>query len=200
MHGKQKSHNSFIPHYKVEPRGLFTSFENKFIDTTFNQTVTNGGTVGYINMPPQGNSSSSRVADRCRLLSLDLRSFITLSTSATEDNFRFVIFQSVGLLPISTPPALTDVLEYTLPNSPIKYNATKLFHILYDSQHSLSIQGDSAAIVLHKEVNLSIKAINFVAGSIVAYSGQLYYLMIGTQATNFTTTSSTARLWFADTD
>jgi hypothetical protein len=199
-HRKVKSQKANSQKYGVEPRQLMTSFENKHVDTAINVSVTNGGNILSIAPPAQGLLSTNRVADRCRFLSLDWRMFFELGTNAVGENMRFIVFQSVGLLPVSTPPALTDILESVSPSSPIKYNADKLFRIIHDEQFSMSEQGDTALVVKHHKLKLSIPDINFVAGSIVQYSGQVYCLFLGIQPTIFTNVASVCRLWFADTD
>jgi hypothetical protein len=195
-----KSQRRREQNYRVEPRQISTTFENKYVDTAVSVAITNGGNIIGINPPAQGTLSNQRVADRCRFISCELRHFWTLGGAAIEENMRFIVFQSVGLLPVSTPPLLTDVLQTATPNSPIKYNADKLFRIIHDSQFSMSVQGDSAVIVKHQKLNLSIPTINFVAGSVVQYSGQIYFLYLGIQAVNFTNLTGVVRTWFADTD
>ena len=176
----------------LEPRGLNITSELKYVDTQIGGTVVNTGSWTKLNLPAQGTTSVTRVADRMRIRAIE--QIGTLSASAV-DYTRFIIVQTKGLF--TTPPTTVDLLSYVSPTSPIAYNAHNLYKIVLDELHGLVPGGDSQVICHKRNIKPLITEQRFVPGSSNVYDGQLYILYICT--TNATVTvNDWFRLWYED--
>lgn len=182
----------------LEPSLRVLRNEWKYKDTTFTPVADDIGFVGFFSTPAQGLGSNQRVADRIVIGDLDWMINYNLVNGAT-DLFRIIIFQSVGLEAQATPPAVVDILETPSPISPYKYNSNKQFHILCDVQRTLSKNGDSSIILIKERCKPVQSQLNFITASLNVYSGQLWYLIIGTQPLG-NVVNLHARCWFSDTD
>ncbi len=182
-----------------EPIPRRVPVELKCRDTTYQYTTNNTGTVGYYFLPSQGLSYNQRVADRIQFNRIDIRLRANLN-GGSEDVLRLLIFQTVGLYPVASPPSITDILQFASPQSPYNYNAGKLFHILCDHTFTLSDSGDSKIRALESNCGMSIKQVHFLSGTTEVYSGQLWYLTISNDTVNNIPISFIARVWYSDTD
>ncbi len=183
---------------RQEPRVQIHPEELKYSDGQTSPTFASAGAVAAINMPSQGVTSSTRVADRLRCAELDFKLSVKL-TSGTVDVIRFIVFQSTGLFPVVSPPSVSDVLQYSNVNSPYSYNVNQLFRIICDRTLTMSDNGDSQIQFLSDKCQLAIKQMLFVPGTTNVYSGQLWYLTIGTDATGQSSLLSW-RFWFSDSN
>lgn len=160
--------------------------------------VNSTGVTTQIDLPAQGVSYIQRIADRCHLSRLDIA--IDLHNNATniDDIFRLLVVQEIGQS--TGPPLGGALLQYNDTCSPLLYNAGKLFHILHDSVHPLSVNSTDQVKTLRFNLTPVIKNVQFVAGSTTPYSGQIYVYMVGTKSTNACFLNMHARLWFSDSD
>lgn len=183
-----KSYSSKI----LEPRGLNISSELKYSDTVVGGTVVNTGSWTKFNLPLQGTTSVTRVADRIRLRAIEQ---IGVLSTAALDYCRVIIIQTKGLF--TTPPATSDLLTYTSPTSPIAYNASNLYHVVIDELHTLVPGSDTQAISHKRDLNPVISEQRFVPGSSNVYDGQLYLLYICITNANVSV-DHRFRLWYED--
>lgn len=172
--------------------------EWKYRDTNTGCNFDTTGLVGAIGFPSQGLTATTRVADRMVLGNLDLNLYCPIVNGNT-DYIRLIIFQTIGYDPLAAPPTVAAVLESANVLSAYKYNSDKQFHIICDFKKLMTNVGNNRAIKLSKRCEPVIKSCNFLTGVADVYSGQLWYLAIGTQALG-NNSSLYMRVWFTDTD
>ncbi len=177
-----------------EENSIMLPNELKFVDTQSLGSVTTTGLWTKITFPPQGLTSSDRVADRIVGLHLDLRGLLYM-TGAINDSARIIVLQTKGLY--TTPPATTDVLVSSTPQSHYVYNARETYSIVWDSYFSMSPTGDSSSRKVEKSVHLKIPHLKFISGSTNVYSGQIYMLVLSGNNANISYLINT-RLWYED--
>lgn len=194
---KTNNSNRYRP-IRIEPNVTRSKPELKFIDLQINPTINSTGVVAPFPMPNQGLTSNDRIADRCFLSHLDLRLSVTL-TNGSADILRMIVIQSSGLIPVLTPPAVADILQYSNVNSPYTYNIGPLFHILCDRTFTMSDQGDTQIKHIVDTCTNQYKLMRFVPTSVNVYSGQTWYLLIGTNVTGQPSFLS-SRQWFTDSE
>jgi len=163
-------------------------------DTIFTlPPITNVGDIGFFLYPTQGLGVNERLADSIHLVDLMFNYFILLGT-ALQDQVRVIVFQTTGLQPTGVPPAVSDILEFTNPNSVFQTNSVQSFKILYDRTHTMCMNSPTALIAEKMVITPAIKRIDFVAGTVQAYSGQIWYLVIGLNPALTNTMSFVSRL------
>jgi len=177
-----------------DPRASTFSNELKYVDTIITPAViSSGGTWTKISMPPQGVTSVTRLADRCRILKVDHLSYFY--ATAQSDITRFIIIQVKGVQ--TAPPATTDLLVSASPISQYAYNARDLYEVIYDVTFSQSLTGDTI-IGTHRMSHVpKIGSMKFIPGSTNVYNGQLYFMAISINNGNITN-SHQFRVWFED--
>ncbi len=180
--------------YNDPPPMMNIPLEMKAISTVFSSGFAAAGSVLPIDLPPQGATSTSRVADRCRLSRIEVSGSIFVTNTQLA---RMIIFQTKGLYPPGSPPAVTDVLEYARADSPFKYNSRQLFSILCDHRMTCSSTGDTAIRSLEFSCKPAISDIRFVSSTSTAYNGQLFVLTIGSTGTGITPYNN-YKVWFED--
>lgn len=118
--------------------------ENKYIDTSFLAQPSNWtGTISSLSHPDQGLTSSNRVGDVIRPVSLSVKFVVKigLSTSAVG---RIIVFQWRP----QTTPTISNILQSSYSatenhvNAPYDVDQAPQFKILYDKRVSLSTNGD----------------------------------------------------------
>lgn len=196
--GNKKSQHKSSSNFE-EPRTHILPGGNKIKDTNLSGTNVNStGLTTVIDMPAQGVSFQQRIADRCHLSRLDVMIDLHNNTSNVDDLCRLLVVQEIGQT--NLPPTGSSLLQYNDTNSPLLYNAGKLYHILHDSVYCLGTNSTYQVHAIRLHLNPVIKNIQFVAGSQTPYSGQCFVYMVSTKATNTCFFTMHTRLWFSDSD
>lgn len=203
MRGMQKSNNKnrgkFSRSNTValydDPIPRMLSQELKYTDTALSfLNVSTAGNFLKVALPAQGSTSTTRVADRAFITSIEFTAF---RYSLVNDGIRLVLFQTKGLQ--TSSPAITDLFTSSVPYAPYNYNARDLYEIIYDSQSSISSGGDSVVHFYRKSFTPREHEMKFIPGSSNVYNGQLYFLAIAVNATN-TNLLGNFRVWFEDSN
>ena len=124
-----------------DPRGFSLTNELKYTDTTVTYGfASSAGSWTKVSLPSQGTTSTTRVADRARLLKCEVG--FQFNVAGNLDMVRVIALQTKGLF--TSAPATTDVLAVAYPTSNYAYNARDLYEIIYDTLMPMSPQGDTA--------------------------------------------------------
>ncbi len=178
-----------------EPSISKWSPELKFVDTVNSTAPSAAGTWYLFNMPAQGVAQNQRIGDRARIR--DVMVNMVLFSSGAADLARVLIIQEKGLS--AATPTTAAILQTARPDSPLTYNATELYEVLYDEM--IPTAQNSSLAVTERRLHLTPKIpdLRFQAGSTTLYSGQIYALAI-TYANLTTTIVINDRIWFEDTN
>ncbi len=177
-----------------DPKGFNLTNELKYTDTTISYGLaSSAGSWTKLSLPSQGTTSTTRVADRAKLLKVECG--FQFNVGGNLDMVRVVMLQTKGLF--TSPPATTDLLSVAYPTAPYAYNARDLYEIVYDNLMPMSPQGDTAIRAFRVAIKPKIKGMKFVPGSVNVYDGQLYLLVIPATASNINY-SANIRTWFED--
>lgn len=153
----------------------------KYIDTTFNFTITTSGTIINLNLPGiQGTANGQRVGDEIEIESFQLREHIMFGDS-TGNSLRVIHMQSVGSSIITAAnevlsndftgnPGVTSMYQSFVEKSDIRILQDKLF---------VSIPNASNGQILTNVVlKPKISRIAFDSGSTSSQNGQTQVLVI----------------------
>lgn len=171
--------NTGLEQFGLQPVRRIQPLSVRSVDTNYGFVVNTTGELGYLPMPTQGLAVNERLADSIHLEDVFFNYTIVLGTALT-DMVRVIVFQTEGLQPTGLPPAITDLLEFSSVNSPYQTNSVMSFKILYDRSHTMAANANTAIVAEKLVVRPAIRRIDFVPGTVQAYSGQVWYLVIGT--------------------
>jgi hypothetical protein len=192
---RTRNGNTGLEQFGLQPTRKVMPMSIRSTDTNYSILITSAGDIGYLPMPTQGLAVNERLADSIHMDDIMFNYNIILGTALT-DSCRVIVFQTEGLQPTGLPPAVTDVLEFPSNNSPFQTNSVMSFKILYDRTHTMAVNSPTAIIAEKLVIRPAIKRIDFVPGTVQAYSGQVWYLLIGTNPALTNTFSFVSRLNF----
>lgn len=125
-------------------KAISRDVENKYLDTSFlAQGSSWAGSLSSLAHPDQGLTSSNRIGDVIRPVSLSIR-FLVKIASSTSAVGRIIIFQWRP----QTTPSISSVLQSAYAstenhvNAPYDVDQQPQFKILYDKRIALSTNGD----------------------------------------------------------
>jgi hypothetical protein len=149
--------------------------------TNYGFNVDNLGEVGFIYFPAQGVTVNDRVGDAIQLKEIEFTYSINLTTPSS-DLVRVIVFQTTGVTPTGLPPALTDVLEINSVLSPLIVEGQTWLKVIYDAMHTMDFQSSTQTVARKNRLTPAVSDIRFINGTIQAYSGQVWYLVLGLNA------------------
>jgi hypothetical protein len=179
-----------------DPIPKMLSQELKYSDTAISiVSIPSTGSFTKLVLPAQGTTSVTRVADRAYITRIEFTAFRYSQT--LNDGIRLVLFQTKGLQ--TSAPAVTDLFTAVTPYAPYAYNARDLYEIIYDSQASISLGGDSVVHFYRKSFTPRVTDMKFIPGSSNVYNGQLYFMAIAVNA-GCSNLLGNFRIWFEDSN
>jgi hypothetical protein len=151
--------------------------------------------VEFIGLPPQGLGSDRRTGDSISLESLDFNFYYNLNSNAS-DVVRVIVFETMGEQPTGVPPGVLDILVSTQPTSSYVTNMKPTFVVRYDQTFVAS----AVEPVFARKINIrpTNKRVDFVYGTVQAYSGQLWYLVVGINANSVSAFHVSTRVNFCN--
>lgn len=181
-----------------EPFERWRPSTNKYyaISTTVGNLPINGDVVA-LDLPPQGVTSTSRIADAIKLHAIEHNYFVQYTS--VEDIARIIVFQTVGATSTVVAPNVTDLLLVASVNSPYIIGGERFYRVLYDKCHSVTNTGANNIVHVKTLLKPMIQDIRFVPGSQTSvYTGQVWLLYLNASGTASINFQSTATHFFTD--
>jgi hypothetical protein len=162
---------------------------------TGTQGVPTNGSVVPVLFPIQGIASNERLADAIFLKEIQMNYFVQYTGSV--DVIRVIVFQTTGLNPTGIPPAPADILEIVALDSPYILGGETSFRFLHDKCHRVDNSTNQICDVKTR-LKPAISNIRFVAGTIQAYSGQVWVCYLNASNGNNGSVNFVTSLFFTD--
>lgn len=159
-------------------------------------SIDNNGSVTHLTNIDQGVTESTRVGLSCKLVSVEVRGWVTVNSAATATTVRVVIFQDKSMDDVT--PTVAHMFDSTDPAASRNNDNIYKFNILYDKIITLgSASNQRVPIRFFKKMKLSKCRWNDNDGDNTR-QGQLWILTIGDESTNYPTGYLRATVRFTD--
>ncbi len=180
------------------------NIEEKYSDTSINQTPDQNGAVTCITQLAQGTTMSTRVGNSIKVQNLEILGRIAVGSSVTTFSVvRIIVFRDMEGQ--GTAPVMSDVLESigtsAAPRQPLDWLNRKRFGILYDSLVVLtptsggsSVKPFAFKIALEKHVLYR----GTTAAAASDGEGSIYVGTVSDETTNTPAVGLTSRIVYTD--
>lgn len=179
--------------------------EFKYHDTQFSQQAHTTGAILSLNFINQGDGSTNRDGDQCRLKSLELHGAVALPATASRPNSTRLML-ILDTEPNGSTPAITDILDNQGGSINFYYSPRNLdnrtrFVVMKDWHYTVNPNGTEAYQINHYR-KLDLKVLfNGTTGSITTMkNNHLFLLVLGDEASGATnpTYALSSRIRYVD--
>lgn len=161
--------------------------------------IVNTGTINNLTNIASGDDMTDREGRSILLKSWQVRGQLRINVSAVASTARLILFLDRDYL--GALPAVTDVLASADINSPLNIltQAGTRYKILMDKQYSVSNQGHQIInIKKYMRLHTHTRYKALTAADASGLRGQLLWLFIGNEATNYPTLTAMHRIRYID--
>lgn len=180
-------------------KGLI-NVEFKFKDTAFAQTPSQTGSITYLNLIAQGDTTQTRDGAQFRCKSIEVRFQNTMAVLGGPQHTRVLLGIHKNVNSTTLVPA--DVLEALDPNSPRRYDNQKNVIILKEWMFAqMNSQANSIVVKkYHSDLDLITRYQSAATSAVIAgvEQGGLFMLTIGNNTSNLPAFTCTTRLRYID--
>lgn len=172
--------------------------EKKYLDITFNNTISETENFQLLNGMQTGDTSSTREGQSIKCVVSFCRFYMTMNSSATTTQIRIMIF--IDTQPNATTATSAELLASTTNIlSPLTIGYGSRFKILCDKIFRLDTNKLNLEYKMYKKLGFHTKYNSSNNGTIADITKNAFYIMmVSDQATNTPTVSFWHRLRFID--